>query len=191
MLKSNPLNTAVRLPAFTLLELMIATVLGAILLLAASALFMTFMVGNASTNARRQMSAEGTQMLGTLEFHIRNAKNAKVGSSAADGECRGNSGKYLVLTKLDNNNLSACFHPAANPNGLYFDRTSANCSIVDSNRLNSTFVILHGTGYGPYQFTCTQASNGKQTIKIEFTLGPSEDASIQSPFTTTVQLRNS
>ncbi len=173
-----------QLPGFTLLELMIATVLASILLLSASALFMTFMIGNASTNARRQMSAEGTQMQSTLEFHIRNAKSAKVGASSGTGSCTsgGTSGAYLTLTKLDGSAASACFIT----NQLYFFSTSAACAANANNQINSGFVVVASP-----QFTCKQATNGKQTIQINFTLGTSVDASITSPFSTVVQLRNS
>jgi len=178
-------------PGFTLLELMIATVLGSILLLSASAMFMTMMIGNATTNARRQMSAEGTQMLGTLEYHIRNAKSAVVGSVAGDGTCIGNTGTYLTLSNLQGPPMSACFTkspPGTNIDKLSFDRTSATCINLVENKLNSTFVVIKDP---TPKFTCTKAANGKQTIKIDFTLGTSEDASITAPFSSIVQLRNS
>lgn len=171
------------LPGFSLLELMIATVLGSILLLTASSLFMTFMIGNAKTNARRQMSAEGTQMLGTLEYHIRNAQSAGVGASSPLDTCDGVPRPYLTLNNLKNVKKSACF----SGNGLYFFSDSHACSADASKKLNSDTVVLTGT----QSFTCSKATNGKQTIKIDFTLGPNEDTSITAPFSTIVQLRNS
>lgn len=158
-----------KLPGFSLLELMIATVLGSILLLTASSLFMTFMIGNANTNARRQMSAEGTQMLGTLEYHIRNAKSA---------HCDNSSTKKLTLTKLDGSKAQACFD---NPS-LKFSSTTDNCD----SELNSEFVVVDSN-----QFTCTSSPNGKTTVKIEFSLGTSEDSNITETFSRVIQLRNS
>ena len=180
------------LPGFTLLELMISTVLGSILLLTATALFMTFMIGNANTNARRQMSAEGIQMLGTLEYHIRNAKSAGVGVSSP-GACAGGvgtTGKYLTLSNVNSSKLSACFTPVVSPTHLRFDRASATCDASDPS-LNSDSVIMPAIPGSSVQFTCVQAANGKQTVKIDFNLGPSEDSTIKVPFSTIVQLRNS
>lgn len=166
-----------QLAGFTLLELMIATVLGAMLLLTASTLFMTFMIGNANTNARRQLSAEGIQMLGTLEYHIRNAKSAV---------CAGNN---LTLTKLDGTSAQACFSDL-NPIKLNFN-SNGSCG---SNPLNADSVISQTQTaplvFAPY-FTCIQAANGKQTVEIQFTLKTSDDSSITAPFSTIVQLRNS
>lgn len=159
-----------KVPAFTLLELLIATVLGSILLLTASALFMTFMIGNANTNARRQMSAEGVQMLGTLEFHIRNAKSAVC------------SGSTLTLTRLDNSQASACF--SGSPIKLNFNSTSATCS---TNPLNSNFVLVAGSS----SFSCTAAANGKQTVQVNFTLSTTEGGGITESFSRIIQLRNS
>lgn len=180
-----------KLASFTLLELMIATVLGAILLLTAGALFMTFMIGNANTNARRQMSAEGVQMLGTLEYHIRNAKSAGVGS-ATPGACAGGTGTtgtYLTLTNLNGQQMSACY-VAGTTNKLFFFSNSNTCSGILANALNSDFSITATTPSTPI-FRCTQATNGKQTVEINFTLRTSVDATITTPFSTIIQLRNS
>jgi prepilin-type N-terminal cleavage/methylation domain-containing protein len=187
-----------KLSGFSLLELMVATVLGAMLLLTASAMFMTFMIGNASTNVRRQMSAEGTQMLGTLEYHIRNAADAAVGGDTAISQsctAAGKTGKYLTLTNLGGSTTTtACF---LSDNKLYFHpgQTGVGCGVAEANALNSAKVpIVPITTVTPNTpvFTCTQAANGKKTIKIEFTLSPSIDASgITAPFSTIVQLRNS
>lgn len=182
------------LPGFTLIELMIATVLGSMLLLTAGSLFMTFMIGNANTNARRQMSAEGIQMLGTLEFHIRNAKSAGVGTGTP-GTCAsgaGTTGPYLTLEKLNGDFISACFN--SSPMQLGFNPSGTTCS-ASTPTLNSNTVVLPTAalpaGFPSPQFTCAQAANGKKTILIQFTLGPSEDTTIRAPFSTTVQLRNS
>jgi prepilin-type N-terminal cleavage/methylation domain-containing protein len=170
MLAPQQSSQRIRLPGFTLLELMISTVLGSILLLTASALFMTFMIGNANTNARRQMSAEGTQMLGTLEFHIRNAKTADCSVS-----------NTLKLTKLDGTFAQACVSGA--PLALNFSSTTATCGTP----LNSNFVILAGTN----PFTCASTGNGKTTVLIKFTLSTSEGGGITETFSRIVQLRNS
>ncbi len=161
------------LPGFTLLELLIATVLGSILLLSATALFMTFMIGNANTNARRQMSAEGIQMLGTLEYHIRNAKSATC------------AGQTLTLQKLDSiTEAEACFTrlTPSDPLILNFNKSGA-CA---NNPLHSNFVVTSDSS-----FTCAKDSNGKTTVTVKFTLGTSEDASITEQFSRIIQLRNS
>lgn len=158
-----------RLPGFTLLELMIATVLGSILLLTASALFMTFMIGNANTNARRQLSAEGLQMLGTLEYHIRSAKSATCGG-----------GQILSLTKLDGTFAQACFASSK----LNFNSTGTPCG---DRPLNSDFPTVTGSTV----FTCPIATNGKQFVTIQFILGTTEGGGITETFSRIIQLRNS
>lgn len=189
-----------KLSGFSLLELMVATVLGAMLLLTASAMFMTFMIGNASTNVRRQMSAEGTQMLGTLEYHIRNAADATVGPNTSTQTCTttGSTGTHLILTNLGGGTkTTACFgnvtEGGIDNKRLFFypgqTVSPPTCIVNATNALNSVKAPISPTT-DSYKFTCTQAANGKKTIKIEFTLG-SEDSAINAPFSTTVQLRNS
>lgn len=158
----------IKLAGFSLLELMIATVLGAILLLTAGTLFMTFMIGNASTNARRQMSAEGTQMLGTLEYHIRNAKNAV---------CT-NGNTILTLTKLDGTTAQACFAG----NKLNFNRAGA----CGTNALNTEYVTT-----GNSSFACLTNPNGKQTVTVTFRLTVQDGSAIFTDFSRIIQLRNS
>lgn len=164
-----------RLPGFTLIELMIATVLGSMLLLTAGSLFMTFMIGNANTNARRQMSAEGIQMLGTLEFHIRNAKSAVCSNPV------GGFNKTLTLTQLDGDTTQACFNSASPPK-LLFNATGA-CGV---NYLNSDFVTMPSSS-----FSCSAAANGKETVTVQFGLSTSEGGGITETFSRIVQLRNS
>ena len=171
-----------RLDGFSLLELMIATVLGAMLLMTASTMFMVFMTGSASTNARRQVSAEGQQLLGTIQFHARNAR---------DCELVGSNG--VRLTKVDNTQLTFCVESV----GAGDVRMTLNqvqpiptCSSSEGDALNSRFVISQSSG-DPY-FSCTSdPTTGKKTLKSMFELKVREDSSIREKFTTQSVLRNS
>lgn len=176
------------LPAFSLLELMIATVLGAILLVTASSMFMLFMVGTASTNARRQMSAEGQQMLGTMQYHIRNAQSATIGSAHSACTTGGTIGNQITLTKLDSTNITFCGTTGSGAKMYY--ASGHDCNNAAENALNSDFVVSART-MPNYYFTCTQAANGKKTVEIKFNLSTSDDSAITEPFSALVQLRNS
>ena len=58
---------------FTLIELLVTTSLIVFLLLSISSLFMTFLLGNSKTNARKTVKQEGAYALGRMEFLIKNA----------------------------------------------------------------------------------------------------------------------
>jgi prepilin-type N-terminal cleavage/methylation domain-containing protein len=160
-----------RLPGFSLLELMIATVLGSMLLMTAAAMFMTFMVGNASTNARRQLSAEGKQVMSTIEYHLRNARAATCTND-----------KTIVITTVDSKSKSIC----VSGEYIYFDASSAACT-QPNNQLNSNFVIVPDAS----RFTCTTHTNGKTTININLGMSVRTNSTIQETFSSIIILRNS
>lgn len=58
---------------FTVVEIVIVSGLSIMLMLAMSSLFMTFMVGNATTNMRKTVYFDGSYAINQMSFLIRNA----------------------------------------------------------------------------------------------------------------------
>lgn len=58
---------------FTLIEVLIVVSLSVLLMLAASSLFMTFLIGNTKTTTMQLVKAEGEYALSQMEFLLRNA----------------------------------------------------------------------------------------------------------------------
>lgn len=58
---------------FTLIEVMIVVSLSVLLMLTASSLFMTFLIGNTKTTTTQLVKAEGEYALNQMEFLLRNA----------------------------------------------------------------------------------------------------------------------
>ncbi len=165
-------GVAKKIGGFTLIELVVSAVLGAIILMSAATLFGAYMKGSSSTNMRRQVSQEGTFILNTMEREIRNAKGATV-NSACDGKWKING----TLTIEDEKGIDVIFKIS----GTNITRNGA--------LLNSGNVIL--TSATPLRFKCTSIS-GKQQVDIEFTLKPSTvsgDEQSQT-FKSTVSVRN-
>lgn len=60
---------------FTLVELLIVVSLSVIIMLAASSLFMTLLIGNTKTSTTKLIKDEGDYAMSQMEFMIRNATN--------------------------------------------------------------------------------------------------------------------
>jgi len=166
-----------RQPGFTLLELLITTVLSAMLLLGTSSLFMTFMLGSARTNIQRQISAEGQQIIGTLEFQIRNAKSVDTCTNTK-----------LEMTRLDNSKFSVCIDTTNHR--IYYDPVSTMCDMTDTNLLNSTFVLSNDVSSN--NISCPLPVNGKHIVNLWFSLSPKVDpSSLTTDFKAAILLRNS
>lgn len=58
---------------FTLVELLVVVSLSIMLMLSATALFLTFLVGNTKTNSTQLVKNEGQQAISQIEFLLRNA----------------------------------------------------------------------------------------------------------------------
>lgn len=148
---------------FTLLELMITTFLGALLLLGASSMFLVFISGNATTNVRRQINQEGQQIISTMEFRLRNAK-----------EVTNCTGANTIIAYKDIENVA---HELKLAGGVF---------IADDSALHSIFVASSDVA----PFTCSQdSSTGKQKVTISFTLTKA-GTSLSQDFSTNVEVRN-
>lgn len=62
---------------FTLIELLVVVGITAMVMITVSTIFMTFLLSNARTNARRVIQSDGNTALSQIEFEIRNAKTAE------------------------------------------------------------------------------------------------------------------
>ncbi len=179
-----------RRAGFTLVELLVVTSLVILLLMTVSAMFMTFLVSNAQTNIRRQIKAEGNQMIAQVEFLFRSAKS--VTRINADGSiesvfpCTSASGSSETLSSTNLKIVDA----DSNVYIMSFNDTEDRIYIKNSgvdNALNSTYVVP-----GAPNITCFGSStNAKKSIKIDFTLQWEAESTFQENFNTTVQLRNS
>lgn len=157
-----------RQPGFTLLELMITTILSAFLLLGASAMFMVFVSGNANTNIRRQINLEGQQVMSTIEYKLRNAKRVT--------DC-GRSDQSSI-TFLDIAGEEHSFEVAG---GFISIQTGA-----DVQPLHSVFVTNSGT-----PFSCIEdPTSGKQQVSVTYTLEKAGSSSLNQTFKNTIDVRN-
>lgn len=148
---------------FTLLELMITTILGALLLLGASSMFLVFISGNATTNVRRQINQEGQQIISTMEFRLRNAKEV-INCSGAN-------------TTIEYKDIENVARELKLEGGIF---------IADASALHSVFVASSDS----QPFTCIQdPTTGKQKVTISFTLTKA-GTSLSQVFFTNVEVRN-
>lgn len=156
---------------FTLIELLVVTGITAMIMLTATSMFATFLLSSARTNARRQLQAEGNEVIRRLEFIIRNAADVQDPCTSTD---------TLTLVNLDDNTTTAL---ALNGNILQeggVNITSNSVAVVDVP--GSTTI-----------FRCTVAGNTKY-VDINFRLeiaNPNNTATnLSQDFKTTVQVRN-
>jgi prepilin-type N-terminal cleavage/methylation domain-containing protein len=166
---------------FTLLELLIVVSLVVILMLSATSLFLTFLIGNSKSNAIQTVKNEGTYALSQMEFLIRNAIN--IAPNSSDVSC-GEDMNEFVIVSIDGN--STTFF-AEEDNGV--DKIASNSGVY----LTSDEVELVA---GP-EFDCAQASGSNQSyVNVSFTLrkgSPGVDQAteiVEQQFETSVNIRS-
>lgn len=84
---------------FTLIEVLIVVSLSVLLMLTASSLFMTFLIGNTKTTTTQLVKAEGEYALNQMEFLLRNAIELMPNSN--DEICEPNMDE-ITLKSFDN-----------------------------------------------------------------------------------------
>ena len=160
---------------FTLIEILVVSGLSIMLLLTISAMFMTFLVGNSSTNIRKTLNTEGNYALSQVAFILRNA--IEVNTS-----CTGVSDVQISVDSVDGGTTVFAAQDVTGPDGTT-TRLASN-----SANLTSEDVTLTGAP----SFTCTQQGNAKY-VTVAFELRHSSmtgpDALTES-FSTEVLLRN-
>jgi prepilin-type N-terminal cleavage/methylation domain-containing protein len=151
VLKSNINQLRSSQTGFTLVELLIVVSLAVLLMLAASSIFMTFLLGGAKTNIEQNIKSEGEFAMSRMELMLRNAK--KLTSACEEGMAN------ISFESFDN--LETTFEVAdekiassSSQLGNYY-LTSDENTILDSNSLN---------------FDCYSGDNNAKYINISFAL---------------------
>lgn len=167
---------------FTLIELLVTTSIAVMLLLSASAVFMTFLIGSAKNNLALRVKSEGNSALNQISFLLRNALDIET--------CESNM-PQIVLTSADN--LTTTLSVSEDPSDEKIK--------IASSGANGTFYLTSGqntlTDNPPIIFNCTSNGNNR-FVDIKFSLHQgSNNAATQSDknnevetFSTSVNLRN-
>jgi prepilin-type N-terminal cleavage/methylation domain-containing protein len=169
---------------FTMIELLVVVSLSVILMLAASALFLSFLLNRTKITAIKQVKDEGQYALNRMEFMIRNALEIVPTANYPTG-CEPDMSEIAIrsldgeITRFFTEEDSSDGHvKIASNSGVYL--TSATVTITDGVR-----------------FTCTQPGDGStQHVRIFFALrrgtpGLSEAREMaQSEFQTAVSVRS-
>lgn len=142
---------------FTLVELLVIVTLSVMLMLASSALFLTFLLGSTKVNRSQLVKNEGEHAMSQMEFLLRNAVqilNNGSGQICETGmeEITFESLDSGVTTLSKENDPSDSIDKIASNSGVYL--TSGDVTIAD----------------GPF-FDCSESSDKlAQYISIRFTL---------------------
>lgn len=174
---------------FTLIELLVVTALAIMLMLSASAVFMTFLIGSAKTNLSQKVKAEGNQAISQIKFLLRNARSLQPNLAA---ETCTTDMSSIAFESLDGlvTTLSVTTDPSDSQdkiasssaeNGNYFF-TSGQTTFIDT---------------PPIQFDCYLGANNSHYVEVSFTLHQgqgnvtvSDRQNIVETFSTGVTLRN-
>lgn len=179
-------TTASKNAGYTLIELMIVSTLVVLLMMTVTSLFMTFLVGNAQTNIRRQIKSEGNAMIDQLEYVFRNAKtiitssgasidSGTICSNVAGSDLNITDSNYLDISDLDGNTLR-----------MNYNSTSKKITI-NSLDLNTTYVIVNAPTIRCYGSTISS----KKSMEVIFTLQKEVDSTtFAEQFKTITQIRN-
>lgn len=146
---------------FTLLELLIVVSLTVILMLSASALFLTFLVSNTKGNALQRVNEEGEYALSQMEFLIRNSIEILPNSS---GQTCEQDMTELVIRSIDNGTTMFAAEEVggvtkiASNSGVYL--TSGAAEIIAGPEFDCTTTEAGGTQYVTIQFTLRKGTPG-------------------------------
>ncbi len=153
---SMSIRQPIRQAGFTMVELLIVVTLSVMLMLGATALFMTFLIGNTRTNADQTVKAEGEYALSQIEFLLRNS--VELISNSYGQECEASMQEIAFLsydggvTYLFGEEDEDGFTKIASNSGVYL--TSSDVDITS----------------GPI-FNCEASDDGLiQYVDINFTL---------------------
>lgn len=148
---------------FTLLELMITSLLGALLLMGGTAMFGLFMRNSSTSAIRTQINQEGQHILGVIEHRLRNAQSV-TSCSSTSVTFIDQLGKTVVIARQTS--------PAPALIKLSYDGAAYT-------PLHSNFAVNSSS-----VFTC---DTGSQTVTVTFVLA---SGTITQTFTNTVQVRS-
>lgn len=153
--------TKVEAAGFTLIELLVVVTLSIMLMLAASALFFMFLIGNTKAGAEQRVKTEGEYALGQMTFLLRNALELKANS--AGQTCEENM-EEIAFVSLDGaqTTLLSEVDPSDDLNKI----ASNSGTYLTSDAVE----LLTGSETG-LEFDCVESGDGvNQFITINFTL---------------------
>ncbi len=140
---------------FSLIELMIVVSLTVMLMLAASTIFLTFLVGNTRTNSSQLIKQEGQYALNQIEFLLRNS--LELVPNGLGQECQND------MPEISFKSLDGGVTTLSRESDDSVDKIASNSSMY----LTSDAVELVE---GPI-FDCTQAADGSRPyVQFRFTL---------------------
>lgn len=168
---------------FTMVEMLVVISLVVMLLLVATSIFLTSLIGNTKTVVNQDLKEEGEYAIGQMEFLLRNAIAVETNSQ---GQTCANGMDEITFKSIDNGTTT------------FFLETDPNDS-VDKIASNSGVYLTSGgvnVISGP-TFDCSQTSDFNRTyVKISFTLRKG-DPGVDNPrditqetFSTSVNLRS-
>jgi prepilin-type N-terminal cleavage/methylation domain-containing protein len=177
-------NKRIQSAGFTLIELMIVVTLGVMMMLAASSLFVTFLVANSKVQSIRLVKNEGEQALSQMEFLLRNS--VELVDNPAGQLCE--TGMESISFKSIDGGITTL--------GMEEDGGDEEAEKIASNSgvyLTSSTVEISDD----LTFNCSQSSDGlRRYVEIVFSLRkgtPGVDLErdiIEEEFRTGVALRN-
>ncbi len=168
---------------FTLLELLVATSLTIVLLLGVSSVFMTFMLGEARTNLRRQVQSEGAEVISRVEFLLRNSRTLSTCSSSSNTvsfNTMDGDGTNTVVIEQISDDIVYRLDKIDPSNGTTITGTPETINPSD-------------TAISSLAFQCTQdVTTQKRVVVVSFTATKTKSGVQASEnFKSYVQLRNS
>lgn len=167
---------------FTLIELLVTTTIAVLLLLSASAILMTFLIGSNKNNLALRVKSEGNNALNQMSFLLRNALEIETCTPDMN---------QITLTGIDN--LTTTLSTAIDPSDEKLK--------IASSGANGTFYLTSGQNTliaePPILFNCN-SENNNLFVDIKFTLHQglattvteSNRENVVETFSTSVNLRN-
>lgn len=151
---------------FTLIELIVASGITALLLLTVTSMFATFLMSNVRTNLRRQLQNEGNSAMQQLEFQIRNASSARCSDD-----------KLIINDGVEETTYFEYYD--GNIDRIRIDYLSAQDQNLTSDQVNVT------------SFTCVHTDN-PTVIDLKFTLSTLSTAenALSQEFSSKTLVRN-
>jgi len=168
-----------RVAGFTLVEVMIVITLSALLMLAASSVFLTLLAGRAKTANDQQLKNEGTQALNQMEFIIRNSIKMLPTVSDPTVTCRESPPTSELVVQSVDGGITRFYQQADQNDGGKLKIASNSAVFLTSGNVTLTD--------GPH-FTCIDnQGKGNRFVTIDFTLTKNSKS---QEFTDSVNVRN-
>lgn len=153
---------------FTLIELLVVTGITGLLLLTVSSMFMTVLVGRAQSSLRDQVHTEGNEIMGRIEFIVRNSVEA---------DCSGATPVFTTITSDE----------------VTFTRNASEQLIMDTNGTDQDILDSESMRVMNFTLSCqTAPDTNKKSVSVYLQLRHSDvETEVSEEFTSIVQLRNS